>query len=149
MWKENFRKYSLKQIAIEKISDENASKKIEAMLDELKNSFNKPENQSKMFKKSKELAISILFSRYEVKPEKTLEKCFELGVKKNADYGDDNILRFGEKGLIVRISDKYSRVQNLLKKNSRSVGDEKIEDTLEDIINYSTYGEMLVDKIWS
>ncbi|MCL4387206.1 DUF1599 domain-containing protein, partial [Patescibacteria group bacterium] len=117
--------------------------------DELKNSFNKPENQSKMFKKSKELAISILFSRYEVKPEKTLEKCFELGVKKNADYGDDNILRFGEKGLIVRISDKYSRVQNLLKKNSRSVVDEKIEDTLEDIINYSTYGEMLVDKIWS
>lgn len=149
MWEENFKKYSLKRFAMEKISDESASQKIEAMLDELKNNFGKPEKHLKIFKKSKELALSILFFKYGFEPKKTLEECFELGVKKNSDYGSDNILRFGERGLIIRISDKYARVQNLLKKVKTSVGDEKIEDTLEDIINYSIYGDMLTDNVWS
>ena len=57
--------------------------------------------------------------------------------KKNSDYGDDNLLKRGLYGVIVRLDDKLSRLNNLIKQNSKSgmVG-ESIEDTLKDIIGY-------------
>jgi hypothetical protein len=147
MWSENFKNYIFKTFIIEEINNKNIDKKIETVLERLKGDFENPEKHSKLFEDSRNLSLSILSKKYNANPQKTLEKCYELGVKKNSDYGDGNILRFREKGLIVRISDKYARVQNLLK-NKASVLDEKIEDALEDIINYSVYGIMLSDKTW-
>ena len=41
-------------------------------------------------------------------------------------------------GILVRISDKIARIANLLKRNGKMViKDEKLEDTLLDLINYS------------
>ena len=41
-------------------------------------------------------------------------------------------------GNLVRISDKIARISNLLKRNGeRAVNEEKVEDTMLDLINYS------------
>ena len=41
-------------------------------------------------------------------------------------------------GILVRISDKLARIANLLRRNGKmAVKDERLEDTLLDLINYS------------
>jgi hypothetical protein len=41
-------------------------------------------------------------------------------------------------GILVRISDKIARIANLLKRNGeRAISEEKVEDTMLDLINYS------------
>ena len=41
-------------------------------------------------------------------------------------------------GILVRISDKIARITNLLKRNGeRAIDEEKVEDTMLDLINYS------------
>lgn len=41
-------------------------------------------------------------------------------------------------GILVRISDKIARIANLLKRNGQiAVSEEKLEDTMLDLINYS------------
>lgn len=77
--------------------------------------------------------------------ETTFKICLEIAKKKNADYADEDpfknfrmSMQVGvepSRAILVRISDKLSRVSNLLDKEA-SVGDERIEDTLHDIINY-------------
>jgi len=74
--------------------------------------------------------------------QKIHKECLELSKKKNKDYGCDSLKKYGGYGILVRISDKVDRVFNLLK-NNPEIKNEKIEDTLLDIINYSTYMIML------
>lgn len=62
-------------------------------------------------------------------------------VKKQNDYGPENVAKFGMWGLIVRLHDKIARFENLMSKNragKNSVSDETIYDTLLDIVGYST-----------
>ena len=77
----------------------------------------------------------------------TFSECYLLAEKKNSDYADnDNPFKNFEmstqvgvtppRAILVRISDKLSRVSNLLDKPA-SVADESISDTLNDIINYT------------
>ena len=61
--------------------------------------------------------------------------------KKQKDYGPNNIARFAEKGLILRLHDKIARLENLLSKNYEA-SNESIEDTYLDIIGYSVIGMM-------
>lgn len=71
---------------------------------------------------------------------KILIECFELGMKKNKDYGCDSLIRFGNTGIFVRVSDKFDRLYNLIFKNKKpEINEEKIEDTLKDVINYCCY----------
>lgn len=77
--------------------------------------------------------------------EETFEDCLLLVKQKNKDYADiDPFKNFKmssqvgvepARAILVRISDKLSRVSNLLDKPANVV-DERIEDTLYDIINY-------------
>ena len=62
----------------------------------------------------------------------------DLLVRKNHDYGDENLVKHGLLGIIVRLDDKLSRLNNLYKKENKNgmVTDEKIEDTIKDIIGY-------------
>jgi len=55
---------------------------------------------------------------------------------KHADYGEGNLLKFGEKGILIRVSDKVERLLNLLK-NSTNPNNESVEDTWEDIAGYA------------
>lgn len=80
--------------------------------------------------------------------EEALNKMYEICQKKNADYADisDPFRNFRmveqmwlctvEQWLLVRMSDKMSRISNLLEKEAQ-VNDESIEDTLIDLANYS------------
>ena len=40
-------------------------------------------------------------------------------------------------GILVRISDKIARISNLLEREDIAIKDEKVEDTMLDLINYS------------
>lgn len=81
--------------------------------------------------------------------QETFTKCYELLKSKNNDYAgektQDPYANFRksevigvktEKGILVRMMDKMSRISNLIEQDA-SVKTEAIEDTLEDLINYA------------
>lgn len=81
---------------------------------------------------------------------KITEQMYELYKKKNADYGNsvsDTYKDFGLTSFLVRMQDKLNRAKTLTKKDAE-VEDEKIEDTLIDLANYSILAviEMRKDK---
>lgn len=60
-------------------------------------------------------------------------------IKKNTDYGSsvsDTYRDFGLVSFLVRMQDKLNRLKTLSKQESL-VKDEKVEDTLIDLANYS------------
>jgi hypothetical protein len=59
----------------------------------------------------------------------------DMLIKKNADYGDENLTKHGMTGIIVRLSDKLARLENLQGKKGHI--DETTEDTLKDIAGYA------------
>jgi len=71
----------------------------------------------------------------------TVDSVQETLVRKQRDYGHENIRRFGLQGLLVRIHDKVARLENLVS-NSQTPNNESIEDTLLDIVGYSAIGIM-------
>lgn len=61
-----------------------------------------------------------------------------LMVKKNHDYGDDNITSLGAKGVYVRMHDKMCRLKMLLwEARDPKVQDESVQDTLNDLACYA------------
>lgn len=81
--------------------------------------------------------------------EATFVKCLNMVKIKNNDYSGEKAVdpftnfrkseAIGvrtEKGILVRMMDKMSRISNLIDQDAQ-VKSEKIEDTLEDLINYA------------
>jgi len=79
--------------------------------------------------------------------EKTFHDGLELIKIKNADYADStNPFKNFEsaevvgvdvkRAILVRVLDKISRISNLLGKKTSMVCDEKLEDTILDVLNY-------------
>ena len=78
-------------------------------------------------------------------------RAFELMQRKNADYagrgGDEPFANFTrcesmgicktESGMLVRMTDKMSRLSSFVESGTLSVKDESVEDTCLDLINYS------------
>ena len=62
-------------------------------------------------------------------------------VKKQRDYGPENISRFGRQGLLIRCHDKVARLENLLA-SGKTPENESIHDTYMDIVGYSAIGIM-------
>ena len=59
--------------------------------------------------------------------------------RKNHDYDnsfDKTMDKYGDTAYFLRIEDKLNRLINLSKKEAK-VNDEKVEDTLKDIIGYT------------
>jgi len=80
---------------------------------------------------------------FEAEARAIVESAIQLLVNKRRDYGP-NALKGGQPGIAIRMSDKMGRLENLLgitngtfKPKDAIVGDEKIEDTIKDILNYS------------
>ena len=67
----------------------------------------------------------------------------EIVISKQHDYGHDNILVFGERGIVVRLWDKLSRLKNLLWLDTSAPKNESIEDTFTDLAGYAIIGLML------
>ena len=67
-------------------------------------------------------------------------KMVELFAKKNKDYGGSftrSLENYGNIAGLVRISDKFNRLENLLLNGGQEVSDESVKDTLIDLANYS------------
>jgi hypothetical protein len=62
-------------------------------------------------------------------------------VKKQKDYGSENIARFGRIGLLVRSHDKVARLENLLGQG-KNPQNESMVDNFIDVIGYSAIGIM-------
>lgn len=69
----------------------------------------------------------------------------EILVRKQRDYGHENIARFGRLGLLVRIHDKIARLENLLGTGSKP-NNESILDNVADVIGYCVIGAMWEEK---
>jgi hypothetical protein len=87
---------------------------------------------------------NIEFDEYEKKLDEVLNKIKLLLISKHRDYGSENLLRYGRLGVLVRLSDKISRLHNLIfEKKEISVKSETIEDTFLDIAGYSIQSMVL------
>lgn len=88
-----------------------------------------------------------------------VDKAIGIMLAKNEDYagkGDfyrnfrrvENLGIPAWKGILVRLEDKFSRVENYVKNGTFAVKDESFVDTLIDIVNYFllTIGVYLEDK---
>lgn len=81
-------------------------------------------------------AISYLRD-YDIK----LNDVHDLLCSKQADYGHENILAFGDIGICVRMSDKIARIKNLRNKNAMN---ESLMDSWLDLLGYAVIGLMLL-----
>jgi len=76
---------------------------------------------------------------------KVQEEARELFQKKNATYGDA-FASYGVVGVLVRMGDKISRLQQITNSGVNLVDDESLRDTLIDLHNYSAMAIMLMDE---
>jgi len=69
-------------------------------------------------------------------------------IRKQRDYGHNNIAKFGITGLVIRVHDKVARSENLLLKDnySNAVENESLYDTLMDIVGYSIIAFMWLNS---
>ena len=73
------------------------------------------------------------------------DEALELFKKKNKDYGDA-FATMGTVGVLVRLQDKLMRAISITNNGVNLVDDEKIEDTLKDMHNYSAMALMLLKE---
>ena len=74
-------------------------------------------------------------------------KLYDILVKKQKDYGPDNIRKAPGgplNGLLVRLYDKIARLNNLLE-TGVTPENESLRDTFVDIANYGVIGAMILD----
>jgi hypothetical protein len=69
----------------------------------------------------------------------------DILVRKQNDYGHENINAFGLVGLAVRISDKIARYRNLDGRDNQ-VANESYLDTLKDMVGYAVIARMYANK---
>lgn len=66
----------------------------------------------------------------------------DLLVRKQRDYGHENILMFGHVGIAIRMCDKLARLDSLLTSGA-TPSNESLVDTWMDLIGYAVISEML------
>ena len=71
-------------------------------------------------------------------------------LRKQRDYGHENIRRFARQGLMVRMHDKVARLENLLASDDGGVkpNNESIEDNIMDVIGYAAIGIMWESRLF-
>ena len=84
---------------------------------------------------------------------------YELFARKHMDYGLNNIAlggdlkntadkKFSLTGLAIRLTDKISRLKNLLTNGKNYVKGEAMEDTFIDVANYGIIGLLVGRDKW-
>ena len=84
---------------------------------------------------------------------------YEMFARKHLDYGLNNIAlggdltdeadkKFSLTGLCIRLTDKISRLKNLLSNGKNYVKGESMEDTFIDIANYGIIGLLVGRDKW-
>lgn len=75
----------------------------------------------------------------------TLDEVRKVMIDRHKKYGPGNILRHGEFGVVVRLGDKYERLDN---SRELDFADESTDDTVLDIIGYGLIMAMLRAGAW-
>lgn len=70
---------------------------------------------------------------------KVCEDLANLRVAKNNDYGSA-YTRHGLTGIVIRMWDKYARLENLTLHKTTAMVKETVKDTLLDLVNYGLLG---------
>ena len=76
--------------------------------------------------------------------EDVLVEINDMMTGRHAKYGPGNIAEFGPLGILVRMSDKFSRLKN----GQENHDDETIENTLDDVIGYALIWKLWLRKEW-
>ena len=90
---------------------------------------------------------------------KIQDEMYEMFARKHMDYGLNNIAlggdlknendkKFSLTGLCIRLTDKISRLKNLLTNGKNFVKGEGMEDTFIDIANYGIIGLLVGRNKW-
>lgn len=72
----------------------------------------------------------------------------QLFDRKQRDYGSGNIAVFGERGVIVRASDKVQRLKHMVFERAAAPENEAIADSWDDLANYGVIGRLCHDGRW-
>jgi len=70
------------------------------------------------------------------------DEMLNLLVRKQRDYGHENILAFGHVGIAIRMCDKLARLDSLLTSGA-TPSNESLVDTWMDLVGYAVISEML------
>ena len=84
-------------------------------------------------------------------PEKIMQECLQILMKKHKDYGPLNIDHApggAMNGLTVRMYDKLARISHLCSDKNNTPNYESIEDSLIDLVNYATIGILVQRGLW-
>jgi len=122
-----------------------------------------PVNDRKIVERKQEDTVFIFESEY---PSLSLEfkniqrEMYEMFAAKHMDYGLNNITlggdiinneadrKFSLTGLAIRLTDKISRLKNLLTNGKNYVKGEAMEDTFLDVANYGIIGLLVGRNKW-
>ena len=92
--------------------------------------------------------------------QKIQEEMYEMFARKHLDYGLNNIAlggdivnnsddkKFSLTGLAIRLTDKISRLRNLMVNGKNYVQGESMEDTFIDVANYGIIGLLVGRNKW-
>jgi hypothetical protein len=83
---------------------------------------------------------------YEERLDGTLGAVRELLLAKHHDYGTSNLKKHGLFGIIVRLSDKLARIENLTSKDNSIEVEESIMDTFIDIAGYGVQALIMMGE---
>ena len=131
------------------------------MGDSVKNYFGNM-RKKKTIKSSKDDAIEVFELEYPILADefKQIQKeMYKMFARKHMDYGLNNIAlggdlnnnddkKFSLTGLCIRLTDKISRLKNLLINGRSFVEGEGIQDTFIDIANYGIIGLLVGRDKW-
>ena len=131
------------------------------MGDSVKNYFGNMKKK-KMEKSSKDDAIEVFELEYPILADEFRQiqkEMYEMFARKHMDYGLNNIAlggdltqendkKFSLTGLCIRLTDKISRLKNLLVNGRSFVKGEGMEDTFIDIANYGIIGLLVGRNKW-
>lgn len=77
-----------------------------------------------------------------------LREAFELWKQRHRKYGPLNIAFSGEVGCVVRSGDKIARLAEYHLHGKHEAGDESVEDSWLDLLNYAAMGLLCRRKLW-
>ena len=121
-------------------------------IENLKNSFKSKENETIKLFESEYPELSQEFKKIQ-------DEMYRMFAAKHMDYGLQNISlggdltnendkKFSLTGLAIRLTDKISRLKNLLVNGRNFVKGEGMEDTFIDIANYGIIGMLVGRDKW-
>lgn len=90
--------------------------------------------------------VAILMGIFTKSRELHRDEIIDILIKKQRDYGHDNIARFGRVGITIRLHDKVARLENLTS-HGTSPQNESVVDNFIDLAGYAAIGVMW-EKDW-